>query len=156
DFRLPVTLGFQCVNDKMRRKFSKNTCLHKASGRPQKVYLRTKNSLLRAFLFIGIFLFFNACFDKCDCLITNTNVVKVVMKDAISRTPATITFESVFIPGEGILYEDEDLSSFNLLVDPRATETMFVFKRESRSDTLVLSYNNQTVVLAPDCGSFLF
>lgn len=139
----------------MRRKFSKNTCPYPAGPEPQKVYLRTKNSLLRAFLFIGVCFVLTSCFDKGDCLFTNTNVVKVGLKDAASpATVKAVDFVSIHIPDVGVLYEDQNLSVLALLVDPRVTETKFVFQYGVRSDTLVLGYTNQTIVLSPDCGSF--
>ena len=139
----------------MRRKFSKNTCLGAAPGGPQKVYLRTKNSLLRAFFFIGVCFVLASCFDSGDCLFTSTNVVKVDLKDFTApRTTKTVIFSSIHIPDVGVIYEKDTLTSAYLLVDPRATETKFVFQYNQRTDTLVLGYTNQTVVLSTDCGSF--
>ena len=159
-------LGFQFVSCKMRRKFSKihhsifearhrRPELQRRRDGPQKVYLRTKNSLLRAFLFIGVCFALASCFDKGDCLFTNTNVVKVGLKDAAApATPKPVDFVSIHIPETGILYEDENLTTFPIVIDPRVTETKFVFQYGVRSDTLVLGYTHQTIVLSPDCGSF--
>ncbi len=163
----------------MRRKFSISFAqrplrLHRRSHRalfahsakfplpantdPQKVYLRTKNSRLRAFLFIGCCLLLASCFDKGDCLFTNTDVVKVNLMDL--DTPSishTVTFDSVFIPGS--VYFDNaqgTVSTLYVAVDPRKTQTEYVFRQLNRSDTLVLSYTNQTIVLSPDCGAYQY
>jgi hypothetical protein len=150
-----MALGFQCVIDKMRRKFSKNTRPDPLQGGPQKVYLRSKNSLLRAFFFIGVSLILASCFDRGDCLITNTNIVKVDLKDVASpKISRTAIFTSIHIPDVGVLYQQDTLSTLLLVVDPRVEETKFVFQYNNRSDTLVLGYTNQTLVLSPDCGSF--
>jgi hypothetical protein len=107
-------------------------------------------------LFIGVWLVLASCFDAGDCLYTNTNVVKVGLKDAAAPSSAKqVAFVSIHIPGTGTLYEDTGgLTSLALLVDPRVEETKFVFQYLERSDTLVLGYTHQTIVLSTDCGSF--
>lgn len=106
-------------------------------------------------MFIGVCVVLASCFDKGDCLFTNTNVVKVALKDAAApATAKPVDFVSIHIPDAGILYENVNLTTFPIVVDPRTTETKFVFQYGARSDTLVLGYTNQTVVLSTDCGSF--
>lgn len=154
-FSLPMTLGFQCVTSKMRRKFSKNTCLREAATEPQKVYLRTKNSRLRAFLFVACCLLLVSCFDKGDCLFTNTNLIKVSFKDSTATTkskPLAVT--SVYVPQQFIVYDAMSLSDFPLLADPNRNDITYVFKYETGADTLTLGYSTQTIVLSPDCGAF--
>ena len=149
----------------MRRKFTKNigrpqpdSCPPKRQRRREKVYLRTKNSRLRAFLFIGCCFLLTACFDSGDCLITSTNVVKINILDLATPTQAKdMVFDSVFIPDQGYFYNNKDtVSQIFVAIDPRTTETEYVFQYQERSDTLVLSYSNQTIVLSPDCGSYLY
>jgi hypothetical protein len=112
---------------------------------------------LRAFLFTGICLLLVSCFDKGDCLFTNTTLIKVGLKDATATSTAkTVTFSSIHIPRQGILYQDTAMSAFPIVVDPRVTEIEYVFQYDTRSDTLVLGYTNQTLVLSPDCGSYLY
>jgi Family of unknown function (DUF6452) len=165
-----MTLGFQCVTRKMRRKFSKNTCLLRSRGprvgpealvgpaESQKVYLRTKNSLLRAFLFIVVTLLTVSCFDRGDCLYVNTTEVKVKVMDKVTRASAgtKVTFSSIHVPGVVILHENKELSFAYLLIDPGASETKFVFQYPTRSDTLVLGYTSQARVLSPECGTATF
>lgn len=142
----------------MRGKFTKNTCLRRGRAEPQKVYLRTKNSQLRAFLLISVALVAGSCFDKGDCLFVNTTVVKVALFKASARTtPQAVTFSSIHIPNKLIFVQNKEVSgTLALVVDPSATETKYVFQYGTRSDTLVLGYNNQSRVLAPSCGSVLF
>jgi hypothetical protein len=76
---------------------------------------------------------------------------------------ATAPTKTKVVPFDTIIVADRFLynlaageTSFFLAVDPTATETRFVFKYPERSDTLVLSYSTQTIVLSPDCGSYNF
>lgn len=110
---------------------------------------------MRAFLLIGVVFFLSSCFDRGDCLYTSTNVVKVGVKDATAPSTAkSVLFDLIHIPDEGILYDSATLSDLLLVVDPRVTETKYVFQYNTRSDTLVLGYTNQTLVLSTDCGSY--
>ena len=108
-------------------------------------------------MFIVICLLLASCFDKGDCLLTSTTLIKVGLKDAtLPANAKSVTFTSIHIPGTGILYDDTTMSSFPIVADPRVTEIEYVFQYETRSDTLVLGYTNQTLVLSPDCGSYLY
>lgn len=173
-----MTLGFQCVTGKMRRKFSISftertpgnprraliACFVSSRLRPlrentepQKVYLRTKNSLLRAFFFVGCCLLLVSCFDTGDCLFSNTNVIKVnIMNSARPLEQMEVKFDSVFTPDKLLYLDGDTVATFGLLADPTVTETTYIFQYNERSDTLVLGYSNQTFVLSPDCGSYLF
>jgi hypothetical protein len=112
---------------------------------------------LRAFLFLGLSLLLASCFDKGDCLFTSTTLIKVALKDAaLPANTKDVTFTTIHIPGRGILYQDTTMSSFPIVADPRLTEIEYVFQYGTRSDTLVLGYTNQTLVLSPDCGSYLY
>lgn len=98
----------------------------------------------------------SACFDQGDCLITNSNVIRINLKDATTRQTAQILFDSVYVPGDTLVYKAATTSSLALPVDPTKTETMFVLKQEARRDTIVFTYSNQTLILAPDCGAFVY
>jgi hypothetical protein len=112
---------------------------------------------LRAFLFIAICLLSASCFDEGDCLIRSTTLIKVGLKDSTATANAKeVTFSSIHIPGRGVLYEDETTSAFAILADPVVDEIVYVFQYGNRSDTIVFGYSNQTRVLAPDCGAFLY
>jgi hypothetical protein len=113
---------------------------------------------LRAFLFIVFCLLLVSCFDKGDCLFTNTNVVKVSFMDAAKPLqPKPVVFDSVFLPFDNLYTPSGDtISTLMLVTNPRVNETAFVFQYAERSDTLVLGYSTQTLVLSPDCGSYNF
>jgi hypothetical protein len=99
-----------------------------------------------------------SCFDRGDCLFVNTNLIKVNIKDktAVSQ-PKQVVLSSVTMPDQGfLLYAQDTLSSLYLPADPRLTQTRYVFQYGERSDTLILSYSNQSIVLSPDCGTYLF
>ena len=141
----------------MRRKFTK---IHPGACRrqdePQKVYLRTKNSLLRFFLFIGFCLALTSCFDKGDCLLNSTDIIKFQLYTIDSPyVVKKVKFTALASPGIGLTYNTTDtLSFFGLKTDPAQLTTEYVFQRGTRYDTLILSYTQQTVVLSPDCGAY--
>jgi hypothetical protein len=98
-----------------------------------------------------------SCFDKGDCLFTNTNLVKVdFMNYSRPLESLNVEIDSIFIPDRGYFVGSETVSGVVLLVDPRLTEMTYVFQYRTRSDTLVLGYSNQTMVLSPDCGSYIY
>ena len=141
----------------MRRKFSKNTCLRPGPVEPQKVYLRTKNSRLRAFLFIGCCLLLASCFDKGDCLFTNTTVVRIKMMDLDTPSIAhEIALDTIFIVNYGGIVVNDTITEAGVYVSPDRTEMEYYFQHDGKIDRLVLGYTNQTIVLSPDCGSYLY
>ncbi len=167
----------------MRRKFSKNTGLRSARqalvdlgilvlptgsnicighAEHQKVYLRTKNSRLRAFLFVVLALLAVSCFDKGDCLYVEADYISFkVMNRLVRNRTDTIQFYSVSTPGTGIWYEDKKLTYVYTGVNPDAGEIKYVFsyqletgaQRTDRLDTLIVGYTRQARVLSPECGS---
>lgn len=96
----------------------------------------------------------SSCFDKGDCLITNTNIVKVGLRTMKDKKPATVNFVSIAVLGDTVLYQNKSLASVELPVDPAKTEVSYVFVYGVKTDTLSLAYTNQTIVLSPDCGAF--
>ena len=107
---------------------------------------------------MGVCLVLVSCFDKGDCLFTNTNLVKVNFMDINSRLqPREVAFDSLFLPDEqAFLPGGDTIVSVVLITNPTKTETKYVFQYAERSDTLVLGYSTQTIVLSPDCGSYNF
>lgn len=148
----------------MRRKVTKIQCpgprlpeSKRRQGGLQKVYLRTKNSRLRAFLFIACCLLMVSCFDKGDCLFVNTDVVKVNLVDkANPKVAKKILFSSVS-PSNMVLFPNPDsVSTVYLVVDPTKTAMTYTLEWSGRTDNITLDYTNQTIVLSPDCGSYVF
>ena len=171
DLCLPVALGFQLIliryeldeftlpaalAGEKRRKFRKNT-FHDARGAErQKLYLRTKNSIVRTLAVLFLMLALSSCFDQGDCLITNSNLVQVSVRDFKTRAAVNVTFETVAIQGGDTLYTNKTVAALSLPVNPGLNETSFVFVHAGKTDTLSLGYSNETVVLAPVCGAFPF
>lgn len=71
--------------------------------------------------------------------------------------PKGVALDSVFIPDDNkYFYLEDTTTTMGLVVNPTTNETRYVFQYGERSDTLVLSYTSQVIVLSPDCGSYLF
>jgi hypothetical protein len=98
----------------------------------------------------------SSCFDQGDCLITNSNLVQISLKDFTTKASAQILFDSVYVPGDTLVYTAATTSSLVLPVDQSKTETMYVLKQATRRDTIVFTYSNQTLILSPDCGAFVY
>ena len=124
--------------------------------RQEKVYLRTKNSRLRAFFFVAICVLMTSCFDEGDCIFTSSNFVRIDIYDAKAHTTAKqIVIDSVLIPGK-VLFAGDTTSTLILPIDPNVSETEFIFFLPGRTDTLSFSYTTQSKVLSPDCGTFSY
>jgi hypothetical protein len=121
----------------------------------QKLYLRTKNSVLRLAGLTFLMLLVTSCFDEGDCLITNSNTIKVSLRSFKEKTkPVEVTFTSISIPGDTVLYENIKTQGFLLPVDPGRTEMQYAMSYGTRSDTITFGYNSLSVVLSPTCGAF--
>lgn len=96
----------------------------------------------------------SSCFNQGECLITNTNIVRVSLRTKKDGAVVGVAFTSVSVLNDTVLYQNKTESVLLLPVNPGVTETSFVFVRGERTDTLSLGYSNQTVVLAPQCGAF--
>jgi len=98
-----------------------------------------------------------SCFDKGDCLFTNTNYIVVNTMDAKAPTKTKVVAFDTIVMADRFLYPlTANETSFFLIADPTTTESRYVFRYADRSDTLVLGYSTQTIVLSPDCGSYNF
>jgi hypothetical protein len=96
----------------------------------------------------------SSCFDQGECLITNTNIIRVSLHKKKDNAVAQVTFESVAVLEDTVLYTNKTLSSLDLPVNPGVTEMTYVFDYGTDADTLSLRYTNQSVVLSPSCGAF--
>jgi hypothetical protein len=146
-----------CSSSRKRRKFRKNTLRGAQPAERQKLYLRTKNSILRALVAIILMLAVSACFDEGECLITNTNIVKVSLRSKQTGQLVSITFDSVSIAHtDSVYYINKQVQGLGLPVNPGVTEMAYVLAYGGKKDTLLLTYTNQSVVLGPACGAFPF
>ena len=127
------------------------------SGKAKNYICGEKIPVARALL-IGIVVFlFSSCYDKGDCLHTETNVVGVLLKNKVSGTVASRTFSSVTIENSSIqLYTNAVLDTLFLPVDPTKTETAFLLNYENKSRRIEFTYRNETSIPTSDCGAFVY
>jgi hypothetical protein len=97
-----------------------------------------------------------SCLEEGDCLVSNSNLVRVSLKSVKSKKDSTITFTSINLADGTVLYANKPLASMELPVDASETVTTFFFQRGAVKDTLVFQYRNEAVVVSPDCGAFPF
>ena len=104
-----------------------------------------------------------SCFDKGDCLKTNTDLVRVIFKKKTTGANLAVRLNSVTPQGypSVVLISNQDVSAtFNLAIDPNKTFTNFIFDYKvgdvSDKDTLKLTYRPLARVPATDCGAFLY
>jgi hypothetical protein len=121
----------------------------------QKLYLRVKNSVLRALIAIFLVVMVSSCFEEGDCLITNSHTIKVSLSTV--NAVDTVHFDSVYIVGyDTPVYNDTTLIQVNLPVDPGLTEMTYVFQYLGKTDTLAMSYDNFVIVPSPVCGALTY
>ncbi len=111
---------------------------------------------MRFVFFLLMLIGLGACLEQGDCLVTNTTLTQVKLKSANTGADTTIVFAAVSIANDVLLYENRSLNNLVLPVNPAADSIFYVFEYGDREDTLVLRYRNETVVLSPDCGAFVF
>ena len=101
------------------------------------------------------------CFEQPDCLINNTNILKITLKGKTLGKDTTVAFISIRdIKEPAALYLNQALGSIQIPVQINDTVTTVVFEYTEKSlpvsDTLVVAYQNQTRVISPDCGAYLY
>lgn len=96
----------------------------------------------------------SSCFDQGDCLITNSNIIRVSVHSAVNQRAVTIAFDTVAVLNDTILYKTSSQGKLALPVDPGVTEMTYIFAYGDKFDTLSLGYDNLSVVLATACGAF--
>ena len=106
-------------------------------------------------------LIFFGCYEQTDCLINNTNILKIAFKGKTLGKDTTMTFISIReLKTTGNLYTNAVVSAVQIPLQIRDSITTVVFnyteKSKFVSDTLVVSYRNQTRVIATDCGAYLY
>jgi len=112
---------------------------------------------LRFIAFILLITLASSCYEVPDCLINNTNLMKVALKSKTDGSAISVAFSSIYIVNlNAIAYENQEAGNLQLPVDPNSTETTFIFNYASGTDTLVVKYRNETRLINPDCGAFLY
>lgn len=99
----------------------------------------------------------SSCFETPNCLINNTNILKIALKSKTDGAAAEVTFDYIYVANlNANVYENTKLSTLQVPVDPTQSETTIVFKHDAQSDTLVVNYRNETRLISPDCGAYLY
>ncbi len=107
-----------------------------------------------------------SCFNKGDCLKTNTDKVRIIFKKKADGKSDTITLNSVTAQNftTPLISNAQVLNIFDLRIDPNQRFTNFIFeykytrnkKDTTRNDTLKITYRPLARVSATDCGAFLY
>jgi hypothetical protein len=114
--------------------------------------------VLRALLIGIVVLLFSSCYDKGDCIITNSNLINISLKKrSNSRQDTSVTFTSVNVSQTPItLYANTATAKLALPVDPSKTEATFVLNYAGQSQTFRFSYQNETLIPTSDCNALSY
>jgi len=139
-----------------------------AQAKAKNYICREKIPVLRAVVLIGtVVLLFSSCYDKGDCLITNSNLINIGLKKRTnSSLDTTISFLSVRVIGLAEpIQKRASGNKLSLPVDPGKTETTFVIHRyylnktdtvRPKPDTLKFTYRNETTIPTVNCPALSF
>ena len=121
---------------------------------------------MRIILVILMALIFSRCFEQPDCLINNTNIVKIALKGKTLGKDTTVRFTSIraLWLAENLYSNTASIGNILVPLNLKDTLTTVIFKYETKlgtviktkSDTLVVVYRSETRVISPDCGAFLY
>ena len=117
---------------------------------------------MRPFFLIFLLVFLISCFNKGDCVITSTSVVKIALQKKQDGASKRTTFlkvqethdlDTVDIAG----FENIEVTSLELPLNPSRDSTSFVFfTKDSLSFHLTLGYTTYSRVITAECGAFLY
>ena len=104
-----------------------------------------------------LLLFFSACFNEPDCVITSTSLVKITMKTLKKSVDTVLTFNYVTISGTNtILYQNTATSKLSLPLNPKADQTTFILRYGTKVDSIRVRYTPLNVILSPTCGAYVY
>jgi hypothetical protein len=99
----------------------------------------------------------SSCFDKGDCLINNTNLIKISFKKKVTNQDTTLTFSSITVEDTALLlYKDSTTKVLQLPVDVTKTSTSFLLNYSGVQQKITFSYVNQTTIPSVDCGALVY
>ena len=142
-----------------------------ASGSPKNYICGEKIPVARALLVGIVVLLFSSCYDKGDCLITNSTLINIKFKKRTnSAIDTAISLTSIEIIGSDIASGDTTGTGVYLPVDPFKTQAAFILHYKDnikvidnkndttkfKPDTLQFNYRNETVILNGDCPAFAY
>ena len=117
---------------------------------------------MRPFFLIISLVFLISCFNKGDCLITSTNVVKIALQKKLVGVSRITKFLKVqethdLDTVDITTFENTELTLLQLPLNPNRDSTSFVFLTSDLLPFhLTLAYNTYTRVISTDCGAFLY
>lgn len=99
----------------------------------------------------------SSCFDKGDCLINNSNLIKINLKKKADNKDTTLTFSAVQVEGAtAFLYQNVAKKALELPVDGAKTTTSFILSYGGVEQKITFDYINQTIIPSADCGAFVY
>jgi hypothetical protein len=117
----------------------------------------TQNSVLKIIIVVFTAVLASSCFDKGDCLINNTNLIKINFKNKADNKDRDVVFSSVTVEGTSIvLYANETVKALALPVDVTKTSTTFILNYGGAAQRISFSYKNETIIPSVDCGAFVY
>lgn len=101
------------------------------------------------------------CFEQTDCIITNTNILKISLKGKTLGKDTAVTFISIrVLNAEADLYANQEIKTLQVPVSTTDSLATVIFKYTEKtkliSDTLVVGYRNELRVISRDCGAYLY
>jgi hypothetical protein len=112
---------------------------------------------LRILIIVFTALALSSCFDKGDCLINNTNLIKINLKKKVDNKDTLITFASIQVEGTNFfIYQAKAEDTLRLPVDILKTSTSFILNYGGVQQKLSFSYVNQTTIPSAECGALTY
>jgi Family of unknown function (DUF6452) len=104
--------------------------------------------------------FCGSCFEKGDCVINNSNLIKIKFISTKTKSDSLVTFKSIEVVGSPSIIFNTDsvaVTGMQLPVDPNRTEASFIISYYAgKNDTLNVTYTNKTIIPSSDCGAFVY
>ncbi|MBX2899611.1 MAG: hypothetical protein KF775_08170 [Cyclobacteriaceae bacterium] len=96
------------------------------------------------------------CLSGPDCFDTSTSKVTMGFYNT-SGTLVTVAVDSIAISGlNAYLIPETGLQTFQLPLNPQATEVLITFYMGTQMHTLALTYQVETQVVSKDCGALAY
>jgi hypothetical protein len=112
---------------------------------------------LRILIIVFAALGLTSCFDRGDCLINNTNLIKIRLKKQATNKDTLLAFSSIQVEGTKILlYQAKAEDTLRLPVDITKTSSSFILNYGGIQQKLTFSYLNQTTIPSTECGALTY
>jgi hypothetical protein len=112
---------------------------------------------LRILIIVFAALGLTSCFDRGDCLINNTNLIKIRLKKQATNKDTLLAFSSIQVERTKIfLYQAKAEDTLRLPVDITKTSSSFILNYGGIQQKLTFSYLNQTTIPSTECGALTY